>query len=176
MISRNPFGEFRRECEAVLSEALKNTSPELTNKHLPFEKPPTLEFGQLASSICFELAKQINEKPFTLAERLIKVMDGSKFSLIERVVAAGGGYINFYVNFAKFSALTLESIRQLDAHYGLVENDKPLKIIVEHTSVNPLHPIHIGQARNPMLGDALVRMLKSRGHKVSCHYYIDDVG
>ena len=51
-----------------------------------------------------------------------------------------------------------------------------LEIIVEHTSVNPLHPIHIGQARNPMLGDALARILECRGNKVSRHYYIDDVG
>jgi arginyl-tRNA synthetase len=49
-------------------------------------------------------------------------------------------------------------------------------VIVEHTSVNPLHPIHIGQARNPMLGDALARILEYRGHEVSRHYYIDDVG
>ena len=27
-----------------------------------------------------------------------------------------------------------------------------------------------------MLGDALARILESRGHKVSRHYYIDDVG
>ena len=47
---------------------------------------------------------------------------------------------------------------------------------MEHTSVNPLHPIHIGQARNPMLGDALARILECRGHEVSTHYYIDDVG
>ena len=47
---------------------------------------------------------------------------------------------------------------------------------MEHTSVNPLHPIHIGQARNPMLGDALARILQYRGHVVSSHYYIDDVG
>jgi arginyl-tRNA synthetase len=175
-ISENPFAEFRQECKTVLSEALKKSSAEFAIKHLSFERPPALEFGQLASSICFELAKQLGEKPFALAERLIEVMDKSKFSLIERVVAAGGGYINFHADFAKFSALTLDSIRQLNTEYGFVKSDKPLKVIVEHTSVNPLHPIHIGQARNPMLGDALARMLKSRGHKVYRHYYVDDVG
>jgi arginyl-tRNA synthetase len=52
----------------------------------------------------------------------------------------------------------------------------PLKTIVEHTSVNPLHPIHIGQARNPVLGDTIARLLTARGHTVYRHYYIDDVG
>ncbi|MCM8789196.1 MAG: arginine--tRNA ligase [Candidatus Omnitrophica bacterium] len=55
-------------------------------------------------------------------------------------------------------------------------DDKPETVIVEHTSVNPVHPIHIGQARNSILGDSLSRILKARGHRVFRHYYIDDVG
>ncbi len=70
----------------------------------------------------------------------------------------------------------MESVKNLGFEYGFVKTDTPKKIIVEHTSVNPLHPIHIGQARNPMLGDALARILQCRGHEVSRHYYIDDVG
>jgi arginyl-tRNA synthetase len=175
MISENPVAEFRKECKSALNEAVKKFSLEMP-KQLVFEKPPVWEFGQLASSICFELAKHVGEKPIVLAERLIGNMDKSKFSLIREVVAAGGGYINFHANFAKLSALTIESVRRLDAAYGFVKAEKPMKIIVEHTSVNPLHPIHIGQARNPMLGDAIARLLSARGHAVSRHYYVDDVG
>src|SRR4030066_983441 len=107
-----------------------------------------------------------------LAEQLVKALDKYDFGLVERVSPAGG-YVNFHVDYAKFSALTLGSVRQLGSEYGLWKTDKPVKVIVEHTSVNPLHPIHIGQARNPILGDALARILKARGHKVSCHHYID---
>jgi arginyl-tRNA synthetase len=70
----------------------------------------------------------------------------------------------------------LEAIKNGDKSYGYIKTENPIKIIVEHTSVNPLHPIHIGQARNPMIGDALACILKLRGHDVSTHYYIDDVG
>ncbi|MEM3770565.1 MAG: arginine--tRNA ligase [Candidatus Bathyarchaeia archaeon] len=175
MVSENPLEEFKRECESALSKAIKKLSLETPFK-LVFEKPPVWEFGQLASSICFELAKQIGEKPLILAEGLIKAIDKSKFSLIGNVTAAGGGYINFHANFAKFSELTIESIMRLGEAYGFVKVEKPLKIIVEHTSVNPLHPIHIGQARNPMLGDAIARLLLARGHVVLRHYYVDDVG
>ena len=176
MFSANPFNDFRFECQSVLQNALKKVFPEIKVERLTLEKPPSLEFGQLASSLCFELAKKIGEKPLVLAEQLIDALDKSSLSLVEKVVPAGGGYINFHVNFAKFSALTLESVRHGDTDYGFVKTDKPSKIIVEHTSVNPIHPIHIGQARNPMLGDAIARMLKSRGHTVYRHYYVDDVG
>ncbi len=175
MISENPFAEFRKECETTLAHALKKALPEVRVETLSFNKPPNSEFGQLASSLCFELAKKLNQKPGELAAHIVKAVGKRSFSLLEKVMVAGG-YVNFYVNFPKFSSLTLESIRQLCSDYGFVKTENPAKIIVEHTSVNPLHPIHIGQARNPMIGDALARILTCRGHTVSRHYYIDDVG
>jgi arginyl-tRNA synthetase len=176
MISENPLAELRKECETLLKEAINKFSVKTALNQLAFEKPPVWDFGQLATSICFELAKQTTEKPLLLAQRLVQAIDKTKFSLVKDVSAAGGGYINFYANFERFSQLTIESVRQLDNAYGLVKAEKPMKIIVEHTSVNPLHPIHIGQARNPMLGDAVARMLSARGHTVFRHYYVDDVG
>jgi arginyl-tRNA synthetase len=175
MITQNPFGEFRRECEAALEFALKKTLPEIKVESVSLSKPPNPEFGQLASSLCFELAKKLNQKPLVLAEHLVKALEKYEFNLVERVSPAGG-YVNFYVDYSKFSALTLNSARRLGLEYGFVKAEKPTKVIVEHTSVNPLHPIHIGQARNPILGDALARILKARGHTVFRHYYIDDVG
>src|SRR3972149_8891961 len=109
MVSQNPFAEFRKECEAVLEKALKKTFPEVIVVDLELEKPPNIEFGQLASSLCFELAKQFAEKPIALAERVVKAVDKSKFSMIERIVPAGGGYINFHANFAKLSASKIKS-------------------------------------------------------------------
>jgi arginyl-tRNA synthetase len=103
-------------------------------------------------------------------------MGKSKFSLIEKVSSAGGGYINFHVDFTKFSALTLNSAMKLDTEYGFIKTEKPMKVIVEHTSANPLHPLTIGTARNPILGDTIARLLKARGHTVYRHFYIDDVG
>ncbi|MCW3994197.1 MAG: arginine--tRNA ligase [Candidatus Bathyarchaeota archaeon] len=176
MVSENPFAEFRLECQNSLEGSLQKLFSETQITRLSLERPPNPEFGQLASSLCFELAKQLNENPLTLAKRLVEALNKSKFSLIEHVDAAGGGYINFHVDFPKFSSITIESVRHLDIEYGLVKTDKPLKIIVEHTSANPLHPMHIGQARNPMLGDAIAQLLKSRGHNVYRHFYVDDVG
>ena len=176
MISLNPFADFRLECENTLVEAFKKALPDIIVASLDFEKPPNPEFGQLASSVCFEIAKQVGKKPVEIAELLIEAVSKSKFDLIERVELAGAGYINFYADFAKLTALTLESTKSFDTEYGFSKTEKPLKIIVEHTSANPTHPINIGQARNPILGDTIARLLKTRGHTVYRHYYFDDVG
>ena len=176
MISQNPFELFRQECQTVLASALTKTLPEITQPAISLKKTPNIDYGQLATSLCFELAKKLNQKPLDLAKRLVDAVDKTGFDLIQKVEPAGAGYINFFVDFPKFSALTLESIKKLNQTYGFVKTDEPKKIIVEHTSVNPLHPIHIGQARNPTIGDTLARILQLRGHDVSRHYYIDDVG
>ncbi|MEM4650172.1 MAG: arginine--tRNA ligase, partial [Candidatus Bathyarchaeia archaeon] len=90
---------------------------------------------------------------------------------------AGGGYINFRLNYFLAAQKIVEAILNKEKeNYGLLKALQPKKIIVEHTSVNPVHPIHIGQARNSIIGDAISRMLKARGHQVFRHYYIDDMG
>ena len=174
--SENPFEKFRCECEITLAKALNKALPEIKTPNIILSKTPNIEYGQLASSLCFELGKKLNQRPLEVAKHLVSAISESSFDLIEKVSHAGAGYINFHVNFPKFSELTLESINKLKFNYGFIKTSEPVKIIVEHTSVNPLHPIHIGQARNPMLGDALARILECRGNKVSRHYYIDDVG
>jgi len=175
MVSVNPFAEFRDACETALQDVLSRLFPKVSVS-VRLDLPPNPDFGELASSVCFEIAKQTGKKPLVVAKRIVDTLDFSKIPFVQAVKVAGGGYVNFHANFAEFSRLTIESIRALGKKYGYVKVDKPMKIIVEHTSVNPIHPIHIGQARNPMLGDAIARTLKARGHKVFRHYYIDDVG
>ncbi len=176
MVSINPYAKFHEECKTLLKDTLKALYPEISIRSFILQTPPTREFGELASSISFELAKQVAKKPIAIANQIVETIDVSGFPLIQSVKAAGEGYVNFHLNFTDFSLLTLESVRTLDLDYGFVKTESPKKIIVEHTSVNPIHPIHIGQARNPVLGDAVARILKAHGYTVFKHYYIDDVG
>jgi len=175
MVSLNPFAEFRESCQTALKNTMKRLFPKITVS-IVLELPPSSEFGELSSSICFELAKRTGKKPITIAKQVARTVDLPLFPLVKEVKAAGDGYVNFYVKPAELSRLTIESVRTLDTDYGLVKVEKPTKIIVEHTSVNPIHPINVGQARNPVLGDCIARLLKARGQTVFRHYYIDDVG
>ena len=40
----------------------------------------------------------------------------------------------------------------------------PERVCVEHTSINPTGPIHIGRSRNSIIGDSLSRLLKRYGN------------
>src|SRR5437879_7635086 len=50
------------------------------------------------------------------------------------------------------------------------------KILLEHTSATPTGPLHVGRARNPFLGDALVRLLRAAGYQVTSEYLVNDIG
>jgi len=174
--SRNPFGDFRRECEKTLIEALTRTKLELPLPRIALQLPPTPEFGELSSSICFELSKSLKKKPRELAKTIANKIDKKELHLIEKVEAAGEGYVNFHANYPTLSRLTIESARKAPDTYGHVRAKHPFSIIIEHTSGNPAGPIHVGTARNSVIGDTLARLLKARGHKIKTHFYIDDVG
>lgn len=172
----NPFGEFAKECEVLLRKALVSLDPDYESVRLELEIPPTLEFGELASSVCFELSRKLKKSSLDLAKELVQTVDISQAKWIGRVEVGGSGYLNFHLNYSAGTKQILESANKLEDRYGFAKAEQPKRIMVEHTSVNPIHAIHIGQARNPALGDALARMLKARGHSVVRHYYIDDTG
>ena len=176
--SSNPFGVFRSQCSTLLQTAAREVFPDVALPILGLSIPPTSEFGELTSSACFELAKKMNKNPLEIAKQFVEKAEPevSSNNLVAFVKAEGQGYINFYVDMAEFACLTLESVKALDSEYGYVKSEEPKRMIVEHTSANPVHPIHIGTSRNSVLGDALARILEARGHTVSRHYYIDDVG
>ncbi len=174
-ISKDPFGFFRRECEEAILRAVRNLHLEVPVKEVPLDFPPSPELGDLGSSICFELAKKLARPPLEIAEEIAARIQPSEFQLTEEVQAVEPGYINFRINYPKLARIAIKRA-STDPEYGLVKADVPERIIVEHTSANPIHPIHIGAARNPILGDALARLLRARGHDVKVHFYINDVG
>ena len=98
MVSVNPFAEFRAGCETALKDALNKLYPQFSVPPILLETPPSPKYGELASSICFELAKQTESKPRKIAEQIVQTIDVSGVPLVQSVKAAGEGYINFYVN------------------------------------------------------------------------------
>ncbi|MCW4026763.1 MAG: arginine--tRNA ligase [Candidatus Bathyarchaeota archaeon] len=174
-MSVNPFADFRQECERILGEAIERGNIELPLSGIVLRFPPDPRFGQLSTSLSFEYAKRAGVSPAEIAKSVVAQADPTPYRLVDSVMAEGG-YINFYSDLAAMSSLAIQSAQSLDTEYGYVKHEKPVRVIVEHTSANPISPIHIGAARNSVLGDSLARILKARGHEASRHYYIDDVG
>jgi len=167
--------QFNEQCMAALEEALKKTFPDWLNKIPRLAVPPTLEFGELSSSVAYEIARANRLKPQEVAESIIDeftLKEGSLLALAKPI----SGYINFKLEYRIASGLILRSALQDDSDYGIEKVAVPMRISVEHTSANPSGPLTMGHARNAILGDTLARLLKARGHNVNRRFYVDDVG
>ncbi|MEM2238831.1 MAG: arginine--tRNA ligase [Candidatus Bathyarchaeia archaeon] len=175
MVFDNPWGVFLTEAHSVLEKAFKLAYPEI-EVNIQLDKPPSREYGDLSCSACLSLAKKISTDPMEVAETVLKQisLEGSIF--IEKILASKPGYLNIYLKRPIMIGEALNSALTLKDEWGYVKTDKSLRIVVEHTSVNPIHPITIGHARNTFLGDSLARILSARGHRVLRHFYVDDVG
>ncbi|MFP3312366.1 MAG: arginine--tRNA ligase [Acidilobus sp.] len=73
-------------------------------------------------------------------------------------------------------AAAVKSWLKEDGRLSVPRSPQPLTVVVEHTSANPIHPLHIGHVRNACIGDSLARLLRLRGHRVITRFYIDDMG
>ncbi|WP_455367788.1 arginine--tRNA ligase [[Eubacterium] cellulosolvens] len=175
-MTQNIFNEFKGQCEATLLESINKLNLKERPHTVLLKETVSPIFGELTSPICFDLARSLKKAPTDIAQEIISSLDYSKQNLIGSVEEAGGGYINFRLNYVDVTKKVFRDIASLQSEFGYVKSDKPQRVVVEHTSVNPIHPIHIGQARNSILGDALARLLTNRGHIVRRRYYIDDMG
>ena len=169
----NPFGTFKGECLSIVKSALKKMGIAATAEDIRLVIPHDPSLGDLSLST-FNIAKKTGSDPRAVANSIVERVRRKK-ELVGRVEAAGGGYVNFFIDDERFTKLTLSTVAREGKKYGTSQS-RGQRVIVEHTSVNPIHPIHIGGARNSVIGDSLSRILKAAGNRVSRHFYIDDVG
>jgi arginyl-tRNA synthetase len=140
-----------------------------TDVPIVLERPPKLSMGEVASPLCFELAKRLKKPPRALAQEIavsLKRIEG-----VARIEVAGGGYLNAFFDRAAFFVAACRGESPLAGTKRAVG-----KIIVEHTSINPNKAAHIGHLRNAVLGDSYVRLLRGTGHNVEVQNYIDNTG
>lgn len=165
-MGHDPWSEFRDAADGVrrsIESALHVTTPGILE-----EAPADRGLFALATH---SWAKELKASPADIASRAARVALASVFEPLR----ADGPYVNFRVDPAKFSELVMASVRLMGNRYG-TSPARTERILLEHTSVNPTGPLHVGRARNPLLGDSLGRLLRFAGHPVQREYYVNDIG
>ena len=164
------FRQFRSEVEAALADALD--SLDLPTDDLGIERPPDDMDATLASSVAFRLAGEVGDAPPNVAATVAEAVSVADADYVASVDTAGP-YVNFHAN-ERYLADTLDSAA-VDADYGALP-DRDASVVVEHTSANPTGPVHVGRARNPIVGDAVANLMEYAGYDVDRHYYVNDAG
>lgn len=158
------FVRFRDEVREAMTEALAEAG---LNLDPGLERPPQDTDADLASTAAFEA----EGNPVEAAQDISAHLHIGDQELIGGVTVEGP-YINFRVS-TDYLASVLEAA-QSDDYPSLPEKDE--KVLLEHTSANPTGPLHVGRARNPVIGDSLARILREAGYDVEVEYYVNDMG
>jgi arginyl-tRNA synthetase len=162
-----PLDEARKEITSLLKKVLFQLKFDYKVK---LETPPE-GMGDFAFP-CFPLAHTVKKSPNVIAKEIAKKIGKGKW--IEKVETKGA-YVNFFVDSKNLKISTIKSILADQKKYGCLPK-KNKKAIVEHTSANPNGPLHVGRARNPIIGDTIVRIFKAAGYNVESQFYLDDMG
>jgi len=159
--------------QEVLTSAVAATIRDLYGiEHEPITlTPPKRDLGDFAFPAAMSLARELRRNPREIATEIHQALAVPEF--VSEIRVEGAGYLNVFVRRESLAAHLLDS--------GLpdprpTDGPGPMKIIVEHTNINPNKAAHIGHLRNAVLGDVLVRVLRRLGHRVEIQNYIDDTG
>ena len=163
------FLSLRSDVATALSEAL--AALDVSSPDLGIEDPPENVDAALASSVAFRLAAERGAPPPQVAEAVADALDTAGYDYLDRVSVAGP-YVNFHPTEAYYDD-TLAAAGE--EGYGRLDPNGE-SVVVEHTSANPTGPVHVGRARNPIIGDAVANVLDFAGYDVTRHYYVNDAG
>ena len=161
--------------EAACARAVeKGQLPEGASLSGTVEIPKDTANGDYAANHAMTGARALHMAPRKIAEALVENLDldGSWFSSVE---VAGPGFINFRLA-PGWYADVLSCVNAEGTDYGRVDEGHGQKLMVEFVSANPTGPMHMGNARGGVLGDALASVLDRAGYNVWREFYVNDAG
>ncbi len=136
------------------------------------QPPRQKEHGDFATNVALALAGRAGRPPREVAQAVVDALPPVAF--VEKLEVAGPGFINIWTT----DDWLLDVVRRIAAEGDEYGHGAPSgeRVQVEFVSANPTGPLHVGHARNAVLGDAVARLLTAAGHEVEREYYFNDAG
>ncbi|MGH2525209.1 MAG: arginine--tRNA ligase, partial [Actinomycetota bacterium] len=158
----------------LLRSALASSGLDLDGEppEIVLTKPKQREHGDFATNLALQVARRVGKPALEVAEIIVANLPSS--DVVESKEIARPGFINFRVR-DDWLHLALRDVAAQGAAYGR-SAPSGRRVQIEFVSANPTGPLHVGQARNAALGDALARVLEFTGWDVTREYYFNDAG
>ncbi|MQM24944.1 arginine--tRNA ligase [Glycomyces albidus] len=137
------------------------------------ERPRDPKHGDYASNIALQTAKKAGTNPRALAEQIAGILAAADG--VAKVDIAGPGFLNITLDAAAAGEIA-GKIVAAGPSYGTNGSMEGVYANLEFVSANPTGPIHAGGTRWAALGDALARIMRASGAKLTTEYYVNDAG
>lgn len=166
-----------REIQEICRRELKGAAERLgyTVEDVELGEPPDTSLGDISSALPLKIAKKAGKDPSEVASLIARSLSAEKLAYIAKIEPHKNGYINLWIDFPKFAVDSLKEIINSGLE-GIVNIGKGKRVSIEHTAVNPNKALHVGHARNLVIGDCIARILRYTSHDVKVLNYIDDSG
>jgi arginyl-tRNA synthetase len=135
-------------------------------------EPRQKEHGDFATNVALAVAGRAGVPPRQVAEAIAAALPEAPF--VRAVEVAGPGFINVFLTEGWLYDV-LRRIADEGDRFGTAPRTGR-RVQVEFVSANPTGPLHVGHARNAVLGDAMARLLDAAGDDVEREYYYNDAG
>ena len=175
-------GTFRGALRCMFHAALERLSADgvvgITAEELPVLVDQVREtadpkFGDYSGTMAMSLAKRAGLKPRDMAVEIIRRLDvGDLFESPTEPV--GPGFINLRVRLDALARAVVAAVR--DPRMGVAPVAKPDTIVIDFGGPNVAKPMHVGHIRSTVIGDALAKILKFRGHHPVTDNHLGDWG
>lgn len=170
--------ELKIAVKSVLEQAISKAGISVEFPlEVTIERPPDAKLGDFTSTIALKLAGQMKMKPIEVAKKIWQNIETMKpGGAFERIEVKPPGYINFFLNALTLVKRTIEEVLEQKEKYGRNDSGEGRRALVEHTSINPTKPLHIGHLRNSIVGDIVSKIYSACGWNVEVENLIDDMG
>ncbi len=161
--SPGPQTEIKRVLEQAIAAACKELFSVETDVDIT---RPDEQFGDYATNVALQLAKQLNKNPREVAEQIATKLQSDRGE-IAKIDVAGPGFINLH--------LTDEALAKLAAQ-------KPARslegktVVAEYSDPNPFKVLHAGHLYTSVVGDGIATLLEVAGADVHRVNFGGDVG
>ena len=134
-------------------------------------------FGDYSGTMAMALAKRAGAKPRDVAVEIIRRLQSAPgyADLFEPPGdPVGPGFINVRVRDDALAAAVGRAVA--DERLGVTAVAEPQRVVVDFSSPNVAKPMHVGHIRSTVIGDAIARILRFRGHHVITDNHLGDWG
>ncbi len=143
------------------------------SRRIAVELTPNDKQGDVFTNAAMVLCKKGEQRSDEIA---IPLRDGLlKLDFVSEVYIAGPGFVNISLE-QSFWHDPIQMMLAKDSRFFCPDIGKKEKINVEFVSANPTGPMHIGHARNAVIGDVIGNVMDRVGFDVVKEYYINDAG
>ncbi len=173
---------FRRALRGMFHAALERLSADgivsIKAEELPglvdqVRETADPKFGDYSGTMAMALAKRAGLKPRDVALEIMRRLDVA--DLFEPPTEpVGPGFINLRVRQDALGRAVVAAVR--DPRMGVAPVAEPETIVIDFGGPNVAKPMHVGHIRSTVIGDALAKILKFRGHNTITDDHLGDWG